>query len=1091
MGQLGLFLTSRQSVWTAYLLFALTLGTMGNGQTPSTAFTQPFDYTTTKIGISPASKWGVFKVGDTVSITTSNNSPITVFDLYGQTVYAGAPASRTFGAGHYFVQCNGDRNQFVVLPAGYSGASFLGATLAPASANDYLQPVYSQLAVQWVRTSSSVIDKVHPDGNTWNWSKMDAVVAANPSRNIIAMAAEGPVPSWIQPSQLVEVYTNFVTALAQRYKGKLAAIEIWNEPWQNLFYNDPNWLQTLAQLTIQGATAIHAVDPTIQVMAPTWNWSANYSGTATLAQLGATPFIDTLTWHDYEDYRFPPDEDVSGGFSNVLTRIALYRQAAQFSGLLAITELGLWGNSALGMSYGWAQTNWPAPPVWTVAMARTIKQTVMYRAGGADVLMPQGLATGCGFSVGWDSTLGGWEYGNRGPAPKTSAFLMTCYWLNGAQLADYRTLGRSVFLFAWQRPDNTSVAFAWSLEGQSVSLNSTAGLNPTDIFGRSITPSSLTAMPILFQSNSSDASALLSSVMSHLPDINLPPVVDPVGNQTVLKGQTLQFTVPASDPDNDPIAFSASPLPVGATIDPSTGLFSWTPDSTQAGSYSITLAVTDARGMSSSTSTIINVIGNPHDGLVHRWKLDDGSGAVAADSAGSDDGILVNFDPDSAWVSGSNGAGLSFNGTSSYVSVDSSQINLTNNFTIAGWVYPRDPTIGSVFAVMRFKYEASGLWVLVTGNQIGIGGQTASGWLINFFAHGQIQADTWYHLALVYDKSTWEVYLNGVLQPIAYGGNPFWGGDLLMDPTRGSALGFWDGMSFNGVLYDVRIYSRTLTAPEVLALYQFADQPLSLAPIGPKSVTVNQTLNFTVSAMYEDGTNLTYSAEPLPVGATFDPVTRTFNWTPTPDQAGAYNVTFTVTDGIANDSQMVTITVNDVNQPPVLAFIGPQTIPAGDTLGLILSASDANGDALTYYSATPLPSGAELDAANGAFTWTPQAKQVGSYALTFGVTDGQLSDSETVSITVTKPIGKPVLKQIKPKLKRVGRPVRIRLRAKNPNHSQLTYSISPMLQDSTFDSLRHKFTWVTTNATVGTYLLSASVTDGTNTDTKPVSITLH
>ena len=460
----------------------------------SLPFSQPFDWTRKRITILPAENWGLFKERENVIVETPDKSLITVFDLYGKTVYSShSPALLNLRCGHYFVQSNGDRIQFAVLPNDYVGASFLGANaVTNVPWGDFQKQ--QRMGVQWVRTVEGALDNVRPQSNRWAWSNMDAIVAANAGRKIIAIAADGPVPPWIQPSQLVNVYTNFVDALTQRYKGKLTAIEFWNEPAQGEFYNNPNWLQTLAQLTIHGATAIRAVDPTIQVMAPTWNWSADYTEMATLAQLRATPFIDVLTWHDYESYNYPPDQDVSGGFSNVLTRIALYRQAAQVSGPLAITELGLWGDSALGMSYGWAQTNWPAPPVWTVAMARTIKQTVMYRAGGAEILIPQCLVNGSGFSKNWASTLGGWEYDDRGPAPKTSAFLMTCHWLNSAKFVGYEHNG-SLWKFHWLRHDQP-MTFVWSEEVQENSLADRA-VRVTDIFGNSLVTSQITPMPFI------------------------------------------------------------------------------------------------------------------------------------------------------------------------------------------------------------------------------------------------------------------------------------------------------------------------------------------------------------------------------------------------------------------------------------------------------------------------------------------------------------------------------------------------------------------------------------------------------------------
>jgi len=74
---------------------------------------------------------------------------------------------------------------------------------------------------------------------------------------------------------------------------------------------------------------------------------------------------------------------------------------------------------------------------------------------------------------------------------------------------------------------------------------------------------------------------------------NQPPVLISIGNQSVKEGQEISIQCGASDPDEDTLTFSASPLPAGATFDSSEGIFTWTPGYTQAGTYNIRFSVSD------------------------------------------------------------------------------------------------------------------------------------------------------------------------------------------------------------------------------------------------------------------------------------------------------------------------------------------------------------------------------------------------------------------------------------------------------------------------------------------------------------------
>ena len=83
-----------------------------------------------------------------------------------------------------------------------------------------------------------------------------------------------------------------------------------------------------------------------------------------------------------------------------------------------------------------------------------------------------------------------------------------------------------------------------------------------------------------------------------------------------------------------------------------------------------------------------------------------------------------------------------------------------------------------------------------------------------------------------------------------------------------------------------------------------------LEAVSPRQAQVGQPVSFIVNARsLLDGVTLRYSASRLPDGATFDPVTRAFRWTPGPGQAGVHTVRFTVDDGLLPEFRDSTITV--------------------------------------------------------------------------------------------------------------------------------------------------------------------------------------
>ena len=170
-----------------------------------------------------------------------------------------------------------------------------------------------------------------------------------------------------------------------------------------------------------------------------------------------------------------------------------------------------------------------------------------------------------------------------------------------------------------------------------------------------------------------------------------------------------------------------------------------------------------------------------------------------------------------------------------------------------------------------------------------------------------------------------------------------------------------------------------------------------LSPIGDQQVEEGGTLRVELVASDADGDELTFQVEGQPEGASLSE--NIFAWAPTHEQAGVYEVTFTVDDGQGGtDRETITITVGETNRAPVLAEIGDQRVAEGGSLRIELVASDADADELTY-AVSGHPSGSSLS--ESTFTWEPTHEQAGTYEVTFTVEDRQGgTDRETIIITV-------------------------------------------------------------------------------------------
>ena len=222
-----------------------------------------------------------------------------------------------------------------------------------------------------------------------------------------------------------------------------------------------------------------------------------------------------------------------------------------------------------------------------------------------------------------------------------------------------------------------------------------------------------------------------------------------------------------------------------------------------------------------------------------------------------------------------------------------------------------------------------------------------------------------------------------------------------------------------------------------------------LAEIGNKTIAELALLSFNASASDAD-----LPAQPLvfsladgvegevPEGAVIT-AAGAFTWTPTEAQGpGEYTFDVCVSDGVLSDCETITVTVSEVNVAPVLAEIGDQEVDELDTLEFVATATDADipVQTLVFSLAGEVPEGAVITAA-GAFSWTPSDEQgPGEYTFDVCVSDGALSDCETITVTVNA-VNKPPVAEDMSVETMENQPVEIELFAIDPDGDLLSFDI--------------------------------------------------
>ena len=363
------------------------------------------------------------------------------------------------------------------------------------------------------------------------------------------------------------------------------------------------------------------------------------------------------------------------------------------------------------------------------------------------------------------------------------------------------------------------------------------------------------------------------------------PVINPIAGQTVDEGQTVTFTVTATDPENETLVFALGPgAPAGAQIHPLSGVFTWTPTNDQSGTHTITIQVRDTcEDPCTVTATVVIVVNETEpenqcpvlSSIGNQTVEEEVLLTFDANATDPDAGQTLTFSldpgfPPGASINSSTGE-FTFTPTHDQVGTHSVTVRVTDN---------GDPEC-SDFETITITVEegVNECPVLAT-----IGDKTVTeGELLTFTATAT-------------DEENDEIIFS--LDEGAPAGATIHANTGVFTWTPTTEQGGTHSVTIRATDLCDSPCSDTETITITVLEVGGANECPVLAPIGDRTVTEGELLTFTATATDEENDEIIFSLENrVPDGATINANTGVFTWTPSASQGpGGYDITIQATD---------------------------------------------------------------------------------------------------------------------------------------------------------------------------------------------------
>ena len=461
--------------------------------------------------------------------------------------------------------------------------------------------------------------------------------------------------------------------------------------------------------------------------------------------------------------------------------------------------------------------------------------------------------------------------------------------------------------------------------------------------------------------------------------LNSPPVLVPIEDRTIQEGDLLTIAASATDTDLPPqtLNYSLAPeAPDGMSIEPATGVISWTPNEAQGpGTYLITVLVTDngtpAMTATNSFTVVVNEVNTAPVLTVPATQTVNELAALSVSVSATDSDIPAN---PLTFALVTAPLGMTINPSSGLITWTPSQDQSPSTNLVQVSVTDTNPpavnaqslSVTNSFTVIVREVNQAPVPPL-------IGTQTVNELTLltvtNMASEANMHATVGY--TLVNPPTGMSIDATGVIT---------W----TPSEAQGPGTNVITTVATSTDLLDLANLTLSATNRFTVVVNEVNTAPVLTVPA---TQTINElaTLSVSISASDSDipANPLTFALVSAPTGMTINPNSGLVTWTASQSQSPSTNlvqVSVTDTNPPAVNAKSFSVTnsftviVKEMNVAPVLPIIGTQTVNELVLLTVTNTATEANIHSTLGYELVNAPGGMSIDA-NGVITWTPQQNQ--------------------------------------------------------------------------------------------------------------------